>query len=538
ILCALMHGNIAMAQNNNSAGKGLDKTEKSSKEAETQDQTAVLETKLDTSKAVKKESSYEIETGQGEGATREIIAKDRSSIQKDVENSFEEVSATQDTNIVIIQKNSGINDENSKDISANFTLSSGTQDYPINDLGYRWVSIWISDPSSIPSNAVVTNVEYRLRIHNDANPSAFYCGDYEIYLSSQANGGPNKYLSVYGALGGITDGGYDDDAEDDSDIYLNWRSTTQFNGEDPTQEWSVWVEDTAEEDSGMLQYIEFRIYYYSEEKPDLTNPTVSFTSGTIYEGSEFWAGPWIKNEGDDGAYESHARFFLSTDNDFDVSDDYEVLPKKLVPSLMPDAQMQLDWTFTFPDLNGQDIDVCYDVWLVTWVDCDDENDELNESNIYKTNNPILVSDPIDLANLEPYQPSGWDDVIVVSSVQGTTTDDSNLIEGNTIYYDYAYKNNSTVDITQTFHTNILIDGNVVFTSNKDGLAANYYGYGLDREAVVTGEGWHTISIVIDTDGEVDESDEDDNVYERQFYLNPDISPPDISVYPVEIDIYQ
>ncbi|MFH1747696.1 MAG: hypothetical protein ABIG44_11715, partial [Planctomycetota bacterium] len=49
-----------------------------------------------------------------------------------------------------------------------------------------------------------------------------------------------------------TDGGYDDDTDDDADIYLNWRDTTYLNGENPNQQWYVYIEGSSAESVGVV----------------------------------------------------------------------------------------------------------------------------------------------------------------------------------------------------------------------------------------------------------------------------------------------
>ena len=151
------------------------------------------------------------------------------------------------------------------------------------------------------------------------------------------------------------------------------------------------------------------IHVQPPQQPDLTSPSVTYQTPPAMEGQSYWIRPLIKNEGDGTAVASHVKIFLSTDNDFDTSDDYEVTPKKSVPSLSPGDENNPQWDFIFPNLNGQDIGVCYDVWIITVVDCDDEVAESNESNTYKTNNPIMASDPIQQPDLTApsvnYQPT-------------------------------------------------------------------------------------------------------------------------------------
>ncbi|MEJ2637200.1 MAG: PKD domain-containing protein, partial [Calditrichia bacterium] len=99
--------------------------------------------------------------------------------------------------------------------------------------------------------------------------------------------------------------------------------------------------------------------------------------------------PNIRNNGAGSAGSSHARLFLSTDNDFDISDDYEVPPKKSVSSLAPGAETEVQWDFDFPNLGSG----TYNVWLITVVDCDNEVAESDENNTSKTIDALTASDP-------------------------------------------------------------------------------------------------------------------------------------------------
>jgi subtilisin-like proprotein convertase family protein len=153
-------------------------------------------------------------------------------------------------------------------------LNSGILNQPIVDLGT--VTVALSYGGYIPAGAAVTGLEYRMQIEHPGDPADFFAGDYEIYLFS--GGGAREHL-VYDNLGGHTDGGFDDDPEDDSDIYLNWRVTNYFNGESLDQEWGVWIDDIYAGDYGILRYLEFNIYW--EILPNLTSHTPSGWDGPI-----------------------------------------------------------------------------------------------------------------------------------------------------------------------------------------------------------------------------------------------------------------
>ena len=122
---------------------------------------------------------------------------------------------------------------------------------------------------TLPDDAYVTNVEYKTRVSYVSEPTTFACEDYEIYLYSERLIPIGIYYNVYDNLGSLTDGGYDDDEEDDRDIYLNWRSTDYFNGDDPSGWWGARVEDNMILYSGKIDYFNYRIYWETP-KPNLT----------------------------------------------------------------------------------------------------------------------------------------------------------------------------------------------------------------------------------------------------------------------------
>lgn len=131
------------------------------------------------------------------------------------------------------------------------------------------------------------------------------------------------------------------------------------------------------------------IFYWDTPKidwpciADLTCLQVTLKSGSAVCREAFYIRPTIKNEGGD-AGSSHAKLYLSTDNDFDISDDTWIEPKKPVPALARNASATLQWDFTFPYLG----DGAKTVWVLVHVDCDNEVVESNESNIYKQSNTI------------------------------------------------------------------------------------------------------------------------------------------------------
>jgi hypothetical protein len=138
-----------------------------------------------------------------------------------------------------------------------------------------------------------------------------------------------------------------------------------------------------------------------------------------------------------------------------------------------------------------------------------------------------------LPDLAPYQPAGFSDIIIISNVSGTETD--NIIYANQIVYiDYGAKNIGTADITGGFYVDIIDDTTGVpilyngYWSSP--LYAGYYFKGRDHPFVFFQEGWHTIRLKLDVKNNVYESNETNNEYTRLVYINPVL--PSVTTNPV------
>ncbi|MCK5513940.1 MAG: hypothetical protein KAJ00_05540 [Deltaproteobacteria bacterium] len=119
-------------------------------------------------------------------------------------------------------------------------------------------------------------------------------------------------------------------------------------------------------------------------------------------------------------------------------------------------------------------------------------------------------------NLKPYIPEGWSGPIVPSSIMGTNGFNK-LCGGRPTYLDIAVANDGSYDITETFHVDIYIDGEVVAFMESEGLLYGYYTYIEDwKFDPVVRAGQHTLKIVVDSENNVAESNESDNEYEQTF----------------------
>jgi subtilisin family serine protease len=124
-----------------------------------------------------------------------------------------------------------------------------------------------------------------------------------------------------------------------------------------------------------------------------------------------------------------------------------------------------------------------------------------------------------LPNLTPYQPSGWANKIVVSSVTGTSTDSATLSPTDILYLDWAVINNSDVDITTTFTTELYVD-NVLKTrwTASPPTNAHFYRYVQDYNLGSLSVGTHTVRIKTDSANAILESNEGDNEYTKTITI--------------------
>lgn len=142
---------------------------------------------------------------------------------------------------------------------------------------------------------------------------------------------------------------------------------------------------------------------------------------------------------------------------------------------------------------------------------------------------ITVSPP-NLPNLTPYQPSGWSDMIVVSTTTGGTTDSSPLMTTNTLYVDWAITNNGTVG-AGSFTTSLYVDGTLKNSWNIPSLAAGSSYSVQDYSIGSLTQGNHIITITADSGNAITESSELDNSYTKNITVNsPNQNLPNLSPY--------
>ncbi len=139
---------------------------------------------------------------------------------------------------------------------------------------------------------------------------------------------------------------------------------------------------------------------------------------------------------------------------------------------------------------------------------------------------LVVGETAPRPNLTSYHPPGWSAPIVVSKVQGTTTDSPGLSTTDTLYIDWAIQNEGQSSTPTTLYTQLYVDA--VFQQawqTPSPFGASHWASAMDFSVGPLASGDHTVKIVIDSSDVITESDETDNVYTRSFNVVSSLSSP-------------
>lgn len=142
------------------------------------------------------------------------------------------------------------------------------------------------------------------------------------------------------------------------------------------------------------------------------------------------------------------------------------------------------------------------------------------------NNSASISAFVGESNLAPAQPPGWSGNIVVSTAPGTTVDAATIASTDPVYLDFAYTNSGTISTAAYFSTKLSVDGVLCRTfDQKLPFAAGRIAEQTDVPLGTFAPGPHTVSLVLDADGTVAESDRSDNTVTRTFAVaGPNLRP--------------
>ena len=122
-------------------------------------------------------------------------------------------------------------------------------------------------------------------------------------------------------------------------------------------------------------------------------------------------------------------------------------------------------------------------------------------------------------DLRPYAPSGYPYPVVPSSIQGTH-EVNTLYAGQPTYFDWHFINSGDATASGNFHVELWVDDTRYVRYPYSDYGAGWSGGFDDWAVTISTPGWHTVRLITDPDDTIAESDETNNVWERQFYWTP------------------
>jgi|GEM_PF-2525311 len=244
----------------------------------------------------------------------------------------------------------------------------------IPDEGFAAADINIS---AAPEHAVVTAVRVKLKIqdageHCDGSGSAMYCSDIRIQLNS------NQHMlgqgwALWDANPGRTDGGWDDDVENDQDIELDRICESFFDGEPVNQGWYLDVWDESFGDMAELAQLEVWICYVVP--PDLFDggeTTSAFSPVAACPGAELDVHCTIRNAGTVPSGQFEVDFYASQDSEISAADHFI---GSTIMSIGGEQSAACDWFGPLPD------DLPAGQYWIGWIiDARDDVAESDETN--------------------------------------------------------------------------------------------------------------------------------------------------------------
>lgn len=122
-------------------------------------------------------------------------------------------------------------------------------------------------------------------------------------------------------------------------------------------------------------------------------------------------------------------------------------------------------------------------------------------------------------NLALSTPSGWDEQVTVYTKPGAFEHNEDFSHQDEAYLAYALTNTGVKSLGAAFKVEVKIDGAVVRTESWDEqIDINAIWYSYDFSLGMLSEGVHTITVTLDIDNEIEETNENDNVYTKTIFV--------------------
>jgi len=124
-------------------------------------------------------------------------------------------------------------------------------------------------------------------------------------------------------------------------------------------------------------------------------------------------------------------------------------------------------------------------------------------------------------NLKPYTPNGWSGPIVIANETGTSTQSEILDDADTLYIDIAGINMGPNSVINNFNMELWLDYKLQQRWEVEPpVEPQYYFFVEDYEVGQLEGGAHILQFKIDAFDEISETNENDNLEELQFAVNP------------------
>jgi hypothetical protein len=147
-----------------------------------------------------------------------------------------------------------------------------------------------------------------------------------------------------------------------------------------------------------------------------------------------------------------------------------------------------------------------------------QDDSLEDDGVYAPHDSVSSlhgwEKPIEKPDLIPNPYSGRSAPVVISSISGTTTNDT-LYVGDPVFIDWGYKNNAFAN-APAHHVKLAIDGQTIFDHPFSSLNAGATNGFEDQSITWNTPGTFTVSLTVDSQTAVDESDEGNNTWSGEF----------------------
>jgi hypothetical protein len=123
-------------------------------------------------------------------------------------------------------------------------------------------------------------------------------------------------------------------------------------------------------------------------------------------------------------------------------------------------------------------------------------------------------------DLRPHEVPGSESVVVPNMLKNATEASSQLYAGPVTYFDFALINDGPGQAPLRVHYQLWVDDIRIDEGFRIATAPGQVSIVHDVDFTVRTPGWHTVRLVIDPDDRVVETNEENNVWEMDFYWLP------------------